>query len=689
MKPTHSSHWLTARALPAAMVAIFLFLVFRNSGLGPSVLGDEWSYSLYSRLLPFSKAQVPSFLYYLVYRSSNVCGNDFASCARVLNAGFFVMAAPFILLVARRHMPLGLALLLTLATLLSPLSTYTAFFMPEAMYFFMFWVFAWLVLEAAPRARAINGLVIGGFLGAMCLVKLHAAFLLGGYCLYLFCMLLLNRGAGVFRHTMQGAAAAIAAFFVVRLGLGYLLAGPHGLHLLGGLYDAQLNSSFSHPDLKLLLHYGARSALGHSLALALLYAVPLACLLQLRRVPADDAPPGKSDRQRLMAFSIAVLFVLVGVTVYFTANVPDGNPLQGLQRLHMRYYSFALPLLYIVAGAWSRDGASGGSAGSLRRLITVMLIGGLCVIAWRTHLHGFAPNRIDAPELHGVLVDSHFFNVMAALGLGCLVAWLIDRQLGSLLYVVFFLPIFAWGASSHVDSEAAQRKIPDSYDSAARTVHDLLPASRRTGIVLLGDNIFGLVQANFALDAADARDVVLRPGQPVVAGNLPDGSQWALVIGAHAMDVPTATAQKFGDFALYRLVTPQLIDFRDSTATLASVQGLSGIEAFGRWSDADEVVLHTVEPLPPMATLSLTAAAYGPNVGKPFIATLGNEQQSFTLTDVAQTVRLQFHNPAGIDVLRITVPAATSPRALGRSSDDRRLGVALSSLKIARAPGAP
>jgi phosphoglycerol transferase len=355
MKSSDSSHRLVAQTLLAAMAAIFLFLVFRNSGLGPSVLGDEWSYSLYSRLLPFSQARVPSFLYFLIYRSSNVCGVEFASCTRVLNAGFFVAATPFMFLIARRHMHLGLAMLLTLATLLSPLSTYTAFFMPEAMYFFMFWVLAWIVLVVAPYASVINGLLVGALLGAMCLVKFHAIFLLGGYCLYLLSMMLLTRGTRTFRVTMQGMAIAIAVFFSVRLGGGYLLAGSNGLHLLGSLYSAQVNGSFSHPDMKLLLHHGARSALGHSMAMVMLYAVPLACLFQLRHIPADNEQSSASDRQRLMIFSMAMLSVLVAVTVYFTANIPDGNPLQALQRLHMRYYSFALPLLYVGGGDWTKD----------------------------------------------------------------------------------------------------------------------------------------------------------------------------------------------------------------------------------------------------------------------------------------------------------------------------------------------
>jgi hypothetical protein len=437
----------------------------------------------------------------------------------------------------------------------------------------------------------------------------------------------------------------------------------------------------------LLLHYGTHSALGHAMALVMLYAVPLACIFQLRRIPAGDDSSPESDRQRLMAFSMSMLFVLVAVTVYFTANIPDGNPLEALQRLHMRYYSFALPLLYVIAGAWTRADTAIGRGGAHRLLVAGLIVGAMYIYAWHDQLHEFTPNRIDSPEIHGVLVSHHFFGIMAPLGLGCLVLWLVSRQLGTALYVLLFVPVFALGASRYVDNEASQRKHPDNYDTSARTIHDLLPSSRRTDIVLFGDNIFGLVQANFQLDSPDVKDVVLRPGQAIEATDLPPGGKWALVIGAHAMSAPTTFAQNFGDFALYRLTTQLVIDFRDSDTALFAAQGLSGIESFGRWSDADEVVLHMTEPLPASASLLLTAAAYGPNAGKPFIATLGDEQQTFTLTDTAQIVHIQFHNPAGLETLHISIPAATSPHALGLSSDERRLGIALSNLQIEARPG--
>lgn len=681
MAVSGSNRQVVARSLAAAMATIFLFLIFRNSGIGPSVLGDEWTYSLYSRLLPFWEAQVPSFLYFLIYRSSNICGPDFMGCVRVLNAGFFVAAAPFIFALARRYTQAGLALWLTLVSLLGPVSTYTAFFMPEAMYFFLFWVFAWLVLAVLPQATVRNGLIVGTLLGAICLVKLHAVFLLAGYWGYLLAMMILTRGRWLPRDTLRCVVAAAVAFFAVRMSGGYLIAGRHGLDLLGGFYAVQANRSFLHPDLGSLLHDGARSLLGHLLALAMLYAVPLACLFDLCRVPAEGGDSMQADRQRLMVFSLAMLSVLVAVTAYFTANVPDGNPLEALRRLHMRYYDFALPLLYLVAGAWTRDETKLTRAHAWQHVAAVLVVGGLCIFAAYYHFRGFAPNRIDSPELYGAVVDQHFFHVISAMGLGIMAMWAISRRLGTILYAWLFVPVFALGAAHFVAQEAAQRKAPDLYDTAARTVHALL-SSQRSGVVIFGDDIFKLAQAEFQLDAADTTIVSLQPGQTIDATELPVRKRWALVIGLHPMQVESSSAQHFGGFSLYRLQAAFQIDFSSNSPDLAGIQGLSGIEKFGRWSDADEVLLQFTRPLPPSVELQLTAAAYGPNVGKPFTLTLGTETQTFTLGDVARTITLHFKVPPDTNRLRITVPDATSPLALGKSSDKRRLGIALTRMEI-------
>src|ERR1700753_825029 len=125
--------------LAVGMIAVFVFLLFRNLGLHPSVFSDEWSYSLSSRLMKLSSASTPLYLYYFVYRLTRHCGAEFLECARILNALFFVAAAPLIYAVARKVARKPIGAFVAMLSLIGAINTYTAYFMPEAMYFFVFW----------------------------------------------------------------------------------------------------------------------------------------------------------------------------------------------------------------------------------------------------------------------------------------------------------------------------------------------------------------------------------------------------------------------------------------------------------------------------------------------------------------------------------------------------------------------
>ena len=80
----------------------FFLMLFRNMGLNPVVFADEWTYSLFSRLLEPSSSARPSYLYLWLFRGTNACGEGFLECARALNALLMALAAPVIYLVARR-----------------------------------------------------------------------------------------------------------------------------------------------------------------------------------------------------------------------------------------------------------------------------------------------------------------------------------------------------------------------------------------------------------------------------------------------------------------------------------------------------------------------------------------------------------------------------------------------------------
>jgi phosphoglycerol transferase len=110
---------------------------------------------------------------------------------------------------------------------------------------------------------------------------------------------------------------------------------------------------------------------------------------------------------------------------------------------------------------------------------------------------------------------------------------------------------------------------------------------------------------------------------------------------------------------------------------------VSAHEVWGRWTDGPLAVLTFVEPLPARFTLVVTAAAYGPNVGRPAAFTAG------TVTRTAVFGIALGHGPPEIRRLRFDTGGRTRrieirPYQPARpdNGDQRLLGLALVRLQI-------
>ncbi|CAI0847362.1 phosphatidylglycerol--membrane-oligosaccharide glycerophosphotransferase [Serratia entomophila] len=120
-----------------------------------------------------------------------------------------------------------------------------------------------------------------------------------------------------------------------------------------------------------------------------------------------------------------------------------------------------------------------------------------------------------------------------------------------------------------------------------------------------------------------------------------------------------------------------------------SISGVSGVEDWGRWSDANlapAVDIAYAEPLPKTFDLVLRARAYGKNVGEPISVRVGDEERFVSLGEQDTTVTLRFDNPHGAQNISITPPAPTEPQE-GASGGftPKKLGIGLVSLKVERA----
>ncbi len=171
-------------------------------------------------------------------------------------------------------------------------------------------------------------------------------------------------------------------------------------------------------------------------------------------------------------------------------------------------------------------------------------------------------------------------------------------------------------------------------------------------------------------------------------------SQAAKPVTQEDQNTKTSSTSKPASKAEESIPTPQAaaaipasVKFNDASwrTSFVKVEGMSGTEPWGTWSEGKTVTLQFKEPLPSNFTLRLKAGAFGPNVGQDFTATVGGSSVKFKLGLWTPEDRLlRFTNTGGSNTLTIDVPHPTSPASLNNGvGDSRLLGMSLVDMGIA------
>ena len=116
------------------------------------------------------------------------------------------------------------------------------------------------------------------------------------------------------------------------------------------------------------------------------------------------------------------------------------------------------------------------------------------------------------------------------------------------------------------------------------------------------------------------------------------------------------------------------IDFRRSAwpGIIKNATGLSSAEQWGTWSLGGAVTLEFSTPLPERFAVHLVAHAFGPNVGKEFVARVGDSTIGFTLGTSPEKRVLEFSNPGRSKSIEIHIPSPASLKSLGQGGDERK-----------------
>jgi hypothetical protein len=668
--------------LALALAAVAAWLVTRNWGLNPVVFADEMLYSAFARLTPLAEASIPSYLYFGVYGLTRACGDAFLDCARVFNTVFLVGAAPFLYLLARRFVDKPLAVLVVLLSVCAPFNSFTAYFMPETMYFFVFYVLTWLAFVPAPRRWALQATALGVLLGLMTLIKVHALFLIPSLALFVACTAWTAAPQGR-RATRALAAAALAtvAVMAVKFGAGFAIGGLKGLQLFGSFYGTLAHDTARHSFLPMLAP-GWINLRGHLMALAISFGVPMALLGQALCSAKTRAAAGQA-LTALHLYTALVLGAALVMTVAYTASIAEYGVNEGL-RLHQRYYDFAFPLLYLVAAA--AIGHGWRSAIKWLPWALAACLGAATVLAV-IKLPTYRLIMIDTPEVASLFRYSGFALPAALVAVLALGLWAWRQRSGAKLYLYVLAPLLMLQSQGMVSGFLWNARTPNPFDIAGKEVHALLPPEERGAVMVAGTNLGELMRAKFHLDARDATLFELEEKAPFDINYTPVRKKWLLVVGDHPLPAALAPQVKTDTYALVKIaavhqpIGSAAFNAEPDGKLVKSIEGVSWVEWWGRWSDAKEVAIHFAQPLPKHLSLVLTAQAYGPNADQEFVARVGETERRFRVKAAAE-IFLPFETDGKQDTLRITVPQPVAPSQASNPGDHRTIGLGLLNLEI-------
>lgn len=674
--------------LAAGLALLFFYLSFRNTGLYPTIFSDETAYSTFARLMPLSEATIPSYLYLALFSLTNSCNDGFLECARLFNTVLFLGCAPFVYLVARRLMRPSLACVCALLSVAGPANLYTLYFMPEATYFFCFWILTWAVLRFQETPTILRGLAAGVLLGVLTLIKMHGLFVIPALTVFLVWGAWARRAqdGGWLLAALRALVMVIGAAAVVRFGLGYLLAGTNGLGLFGPLYSNQAgNSPITGQPLTKIAATALNVLRGHLMGLGALLAVPLCALFAFAVIKPlhTAASPGV---RALAVYLTLMLASLVGVTVLFTVSV-SGTGFDTDQRLHMRYYDFALPLLTIFVAAQADAAAKLSRRVALA--IGAIMGAALLYIAWRLTTD-FTPQISDSPALHGLTLFPQYFPLFCALALATVLVWISNTRRGVIAFLYVLMPIFTLASAVSLGRQLHWATFADPYSNSAMFTRDYLEPAMLDRLTVVGTSVPGLYKAKLFLSSPGVQIHHVEDTEKFDLATYPNKKNWLLVVGKFT-PAPAYTVKSIEGRG-YTLVKPgplrqpglHVIDFtqflRDEGLTRDA--GLSGPEGFGRWSSAAQVDLELAKPLPKKLSLELKLHAFGPNVGQEVTVRIGKQERRFIAPAEPEMVKLDFDTDATERLIQVTIPKPMSPKQAGLGADERALGLAFHELRI-------
>ena len=633
-------------------------------------------------------------MYLNIYRGAFWFGDNYLQVARFLNGLFFSLALFPIYGVARKVASAPVAVAAALAAVIGPASTYTLFFMPEALYFLGFWVFIWCLfqrLHSHPLWAAISG---GVALGALTLVKPHALQLLPITAVGFLVMALSERRLWPWERTIGQVALLFAGVALSRLALNLALSGSADIFSLGSTY-----SSLTTKTMHVAGGWGAL-LFRHLVILLNMYSLPAAgvvtCLL-----PGALAGLSEEDRRNkrfLFVLTTLVLCTLMTTVSQFTVAQAGNGAFETSDRVHGRYYDFAFPLLVIcflaarpLLGAWSRA----------RRWIFAATFGVLSAVGLlATRFDLTTTSFADYPEICWFTLSHAFRPYMAVLlmiAVGGLYLW--RRRQSAVPFLLLFSSIAAFG-NAQLSGFLAHISEPGPSDRAGQIFRGAIPGEQRDdGLIVSAKPSVDLYRMLFYLPGASAV-LIQDEGIPLRPEDIPQGRQWVIACDTALEGVPvlrTIDSEYCKLHFLKQAASPDTVSAEPPPSTRPPGRiyhfqaGLSGQtaavgfyppEIWGSWAQIANPELRLKEPDQGKAAVIVSARVLQDGPNNRLSISLGGQTQTAALSMELKEYTLHFDLPASAGTVAFGGIQPRSPASVGFGNDERPLGFAIAKVVV-------
>jgi phosphoglycerol transferase len=672
---------VTTKAVVALLGLVFALaiLITRVSGLGPRVMGDELTYSTYSRLLPISDSPVPNYLYLWIFSSTNFCGTEFYTCARLLNIWFVVLTALFVFLIARKILGYGPSLFLALASIAGPTSMYAAHFMPDSMFVAASVFFVWLLLrltESKPSLRTLFAL--GLAVGVISLIKPHGLFLLASIPAVstLFANSFRDRVRVAFIATVLSGAGA----FLVKLGVGFIVAGQNGLVLFRSAYGTfvpavQASGESAETDSVDFLQnlFGQFETL--ILALAVLFLVPIAATLSQVRKLED----GSENGIRRLSLTLAVLQVafLVPVAVFVAQLIPI-DPSQSF-RAQLRYFEFLLLLYPIAALGFLKSKHRKNSILGWIALTAVAVLG---VFWWLKYEQEFVHVYSDATYLPMLARAGEWGTPVALFALTLALIFGINRDWAIRGWAYGLLPVMVLISvpAMYFDESIRSDTKPAHVVAAEFTVGTLGPEDLNQ-LIVVGGNRQEADAARFIIGNPNVKRKVVDDLGAFFVESLPIKFGWVLVLGQQSMRGYPLQVYEGNGFHLLRRDSGNISFFnlKEPGRAVIDFLNIEDLGSLGAWTIGDLSAVRLLDSPLSGSRIKIRLEATRGLLGSEIVFRLGGESISVPVEVTGEPflVDLGFDNPDFARELFIELPP-------GSTEVGQQAGLNLTYLELSR-----